>query len=181
MSTRDYFLGPTTIAAGTYFEFPRWPKPYRLVSLCAVLTTNAALGARVPTLQVVDPVSLTTLAKFPIQEYDVPAAVFTPANSCIAHCTWIAAGGKSYGNYGTGAAMALVTPIPDDLIIWPSMLVRYRVENANAADTTTALVMCIDQEPWRPGFYHPDLPRAKRKPRVPIRPGSAPDAEGFDG
>jgi hypothetical protein len=68
------------------------------------------------------------------------------------------------GNPTTGTQTSVIG-IPPDLIVWPTMLARLVVLNGQAGDTITQVVLTMDQEPWRPGYYTPNLPRTTRKAR----------------
>jgi hypothetical protein len=179
LSTRDFFTGPL-LQASTQYDFPIWPKPYRLLMVGFVFGGSAAVANRVPVLRIQQQSSNLALGQWSMQN---PAGTFPAANGLL-QCTFAAGAGtlvySDLASPATGTGW-LTAPIPDDLIIWPSMKVNFFLQNGQIGDTISNLVATIDQEPWRPGYYTPDLPRARRKPKRGARAGPESDEEGFPG
>lgn len=172
MSTRDYFLGPIAIPGNASSSFPQWPKPYRLISAFARLTTDATVAVRQPLFTITEAVTGTPIARFCAGLFSAQAGATLPQASNVTDLTWAPIGCQTV-SFSTGASVNIGTPLPPDLIIWPTMTLTYTVIGGVVGDSTTVLRIVIDQEPWRPGYYTPNLPRAKRGPR---RSAPEPDA-----
>lgn len=183
MSTRDYIYAPAAISGSTTqnFDFPIFPKPYRIIGMSAAVSTDATVLSRNPQLWLMDPNGPTRLGSWSCQGTDGTGTV-RPSASTIVLMSWTPApvASPKVSLLG-GSTFAAETGIPADLIVWPSMRARYRLDNCAIADITTGLVLIIDREPWRPGFYHPAAPTLKgRKKRATANPSAteSPDFEG---